>query len=194
MESKFNTDFWESRYINQQTGWDLGTVSPPLKSYFDQLENKELRILIPGAGNAYEAEYLHQKGFKNVFVVDLVKKTLDDFQDRNPDFPSEHLICVDFFELNQSFDLIIEQTFFCAISPSLRQAYAQKMNDLLVSKGKLVGLLFNRSFEGGPPFGGSKTEYLECFNPYFFQIEMEECYNSIPPRQCTELFIKLVKE
>lgn len=194
MESKFNTDFWESRYINQQTGWDLGTVSPPLKSYFDQLENKELRILIPGAGNAYEAEYLHQKGFKNVFVVDLVKKTLDDFQDRNPDFPSEHLICVDFFELNQSFDLIIEQTFFCAISPSLRQAYAQKMNDLLVSKGKLVGLLFNRSFEGGPPFGGSKTEYLEYFNPYFFQIEMEECYNSIPPRQGTELFIKLVKE
>lgn len=194
MENQFNVDFWETRYINHQTGWDLGAVSPPLKHYFDQLKDTELRILIPGAGNAYEAEYLHQKGFKNIFVVDLVKKTLEDFQKRNPDFPSNHLICSDFFELNQTFDLIIEQTFFCAISPSLRQAYAQKMNDLLVSKGKLIGLLFNRSFEGGPPFGGSRIEYFEYFNPYFYQIEMEECYNSIPPRQGTELFIKLRKE
>ena len=46
---------WDNRYLNNDIGWDLGTVSPPLKAYFDQLENKELKILIPGGGNAHEA-------------------------------------------------------------------------------------------------------------------------------------------
>ena len=37
---------WENRYLNNDIGWDLGEVSTPLKEYFDQLENKEIKILI----------------------------------------------------------------------------------------------------------------------------------------------------
>lgn len=33
----------------------------PLKVYFDQLTNKDLKILIPGGGNSHEAEYLLKK-------------------------------------------------------------------------------------------------------------------------------------
>jgi hypothetical protein len=47
---------------SNETGWDLGQVSPPLKAYIDQLTDKNLRILIPGCGNSYEAEYLLEKG------------------------------------------------------------------------------------------------------------------------------------
>ena len=50
--------FWDSRWENAETGWDLGGVSAQLKAYIDQLESKKLSILIPGCGNAYEAEYL----------------------------------------------------------------------------------------------------------------------------------------
>ena len=39
---------WDHRYLKNAIGWDLGEVSPPLKNYFDQLEDKELKILIPG--------------------------------------------------------------------------------------------------------------------------------------------------
>ena len=46
-----------------QLGWDLGEVSPPIKSYIDTLEDKNIRILIPGCGNTYEAEYLLEQGF-----------------------------------------------------------------------------------------------------------------------------------
>ncbi len=74
--NNLNRKYWENRYAKNDTGWDLGKISTPLKTYFDQLENKNLKILIPGAGNAYEAEYLHQKGFKNVFVVDISKTAL----------------------------------------------------------------------------------------------------------------------
>ncbi len=61
--------FWDSRYQSENTGWDIGQISTPLKAYFDQLDNKKLKILIPGGGNSYEAEYLFEKGFKNVYVV-----------------------------------------------------------------------------------------------------------------------------
>ena len=37
-------EFWDTRYINKDTAWDLGEISPPLKAYFDQLTNKNLKI------------------------------------------------------------------------------------------------------------------------------------------------------
>ena len=58
-----NDDFWSARYQQGNTGWDIGEISTPLKEYIDQLENMELKILIPGAGNSYEAEYLFNSGF-----------------------------------------------------------------------------------------------------------------------------------
>ena len=62
------------------------------------------------------------------------------------------------------------------------------MHDLLAPGGKLVGVLFNRSFDGGPPFGGDKEEYTDLFSTWFPELKMELCYNSIPPRRDTELF------
>ncbi|WP_299054322.1 methyltransferase domain-containing protein [uncultured Polaribacter sp.] len=188
----FNASFWENKYQQKKTGWDLGEVSPPLKAYFDQLENKELTILIPGAGNSYEAEYLFNKGFKNVFVVDLATSALENIKKRVPNFPDAQLIHGDFFELKGSFDLIIEQTFFCALDPVLRPNYAEKMQTLLAPKGQLVGLLFDAVLnEDHPPFGGNQKEYLTYFTPFFKSIQMQPCYNSYPNRQGMELFVKL---
>jgi hypothetical protein len=53
MESKLDRDYWSKRYQTNETGWDVGTPSTPLKEYIDQLENKNIKILIPGCGNAY---------------------------------------------------------------------------------------------------------------------------------------------
>ena len=74
-------DFWNNRYKNKETGWDIGYASTPLKNYIDQLENKGIRILIPGCGNAYEAEYLHLKGFNNVFLLDIAPMALQQFSE-----------------------------------------------------------------------------------------------------------------
>lgn len=186
--------FWENKYLSNKTGWDLGVISPPLKAYFDQLEDKELKILIPGGGNSYEAEYLFNKGFKNVFVVDLAVTALNNIKKRVPLFPENQLISGNFFDLDTTFDLIIEQTFFCALNPSLREKYAVKMNELLNNKGKLVGLLFNAKLnEDHPPFGGDKAAYITYFKPYFTFNVFTECYNSYHNRQEMELFIILQK-
>lgn len=192
--SKFDAEYWNNRYNDHDIGWDLGEVSPPLKAYIDQLKDTSIRILIPGGGNSYEAEYLFNKGFNNVFVVDVSETALKNIKSRVPNFPTKHLLCQNVFDLEMTFDLILEQTFFCAIHPKLRTTYVSKMHQLLANNGQLVGLLFNIPLnDTHPPFGGNKQLYLRYFEAYFTIDIMESCYNSIPERQGKELFIKLIK-
>ena len=187
--------YWEERYATHKTGWNVGYTSTPLKIYFDQLKDKTVKILIPGAGNSYEAEYLWNNGFKNIYVLDFAKQPLDNFKNRLPEFPQNQLLNADFFELDDSFDLIFEQTFFCALHPSLRAHYVEKMFHLLKAKGKLIGLFFNFELtEDGPPFGGSLSEYKSLFEHKFHQNVLEPSINSIKERQGNELFFIFEKK
>lgn len=183
--------YWSQRYIDQSTGWDLGEASRPIREYIDQLEDKSLRILIPGAGNAHEAEYLFKSGFTNTHILDISKYPLQNFQQRVSAFPSEQLLHGDFFELEDSFDMIIEQTFFCSfpLADNVRVRYAEKMAELIRPGGKLVGLWFNFPLvEGNRPFGGNKEEYVGYLSPYFDIKTFEPSHNSMPGRAGKELF------
>ncbi|MFA7272907.1 MAG: methyltransferase domain-containing protein [Crocinitomicaceae bacterium] len=192
--SKLNADYWSSRYQQNDAIWDLGEVSPPLKSYIDQLSNKDIKILIPGCGRAYEGIYLWNQGFKNVYLADFSPEAIRSIQKNLPELPKNQILQKDFFTIDGQFDLLVEQTMFCAIDPSLREKYIQKTSELLGFNGKMVGLLFNRAFEGGPPFGGSKQEYEELFSTYYQLKIMDECYNSVAPRKGTELFFIALKK
>lgn len=190
-----NKEYWNNKYLAGSTGWDIGNISTPQKEYFDQLSNKELRILIPGCGNAYEAEYLVERRFKNVFLIDWSEVALDNFRKKIHWLPDSHIFCEDFFAHEGEYDIISEQTFFCAIEPSERAHYAEKVHDLLAPGGKLVGLLFDDPlYDDHPPFGGNKEEYKKYFEPYFEFKVFERAYNSIKPRLGRELFINLVKK
>lgn len=193
--TELNKDYWDEKYAENKTGWNIGYISTPIKNYIDQLTDTSLKILIPGAGNSYEAEYLWNKGFKNLFILDISKQPLINFKKRVTDFPDTHLIHKDFFETEGTFDLIIEQTFFCALDPKLRRNYAIKMFDLLSNKGKLVGLLFDFELTvEGPPFGGDKEEYITYFKDLFKIKILERSYNSIKPRMNRELFFIFEKK
>lgn len=194
MPNILDEQFWSSKYSNQSTGWDVGEATMPLKQYLDQLSSKDLKILIPGAGNAYEAAYAHQQGFSKVHILDISEWPLKQFSQKFPDFPTEHLHHQNFFDHEGQYDLVLEQTFFCALNPSLRSAYVDKMLELLVPGGKLVGVLFDRHFEqDGPPFGGDQKEYRAHFEDKFKILKLERCYNSISPRQGSEAFIMMQK-
>lgn len=197
--SAFDAAYWQSRYAAGRDGWDAGRITPPLQAYFDQLDPAaQPRVLVPGAGRAYEAEYLHRAGFRQVFVADLASEPLAALHARVPDFPPQHLVQADFFALDPEppFDFIVEQTFFCALDPGLRPAYARQCAALLRPGGKLVGLLFDTAFENAtePPFGGSRDEYRAYFAPYFDFVYFDTAHNSLKPRAGRELFICLAKK
>ena len=189
-----NKEYWEERYKSATTNWDIGEISTPLKAYIDQLKDKNSRILIPGAGNAYELDYLIENGFQNVFVLDYAKNPLDAIIKRNKSL-KKHLIHDNFFNHTGTYDLIIEQTFFCALQPSLRPNYVDKMYDLLSKKGKISGLLFNFPLtKEGPPFGGSQEEYINLFSNTFSIKTLDNAYNSIKPRVNKEFFFTFEKK
>lgn len=189
---------WEKRWQTGQTGWDLGAASPPLTAYADQIppEKRHLRVLIPGCGNGYEALHLLQHGFTNITMVDIAPTAVERLRQRldahKPDWETQlRPVCADFFTLEGPFDLILEQTFFCALDPALRPDYVLKMHDLLAPGGTLAGVLFDREFEGGPPFGGDSAEYEALFQPRFHIRALAPCYNSIAPRAGSEVFFIL---
>jgi len=193
MQNAFNAGYWNERYHNNQTGWDVGSVTLPLKQYLDQIKDKSATILIPGAGNGYEAIYAYHNGFPNVHILDISPLPLANFIKEYPYFPQDQIHLEDFFQHIKKYDLVIEQTFFCSLIPSQRKNYVKKMKEIIVPEGKLIGVLFDTHFESeGPPFGGSKEEYLSLFQEDFNIDIMEPCYNSIPPRMGRELFIKLI--
>lgn len=192
---KLDAHYWSIQYDNKTTAWDLGMASTALVHFVNSIEDKSLKILIPGCGNAHEADYLLSKGFENITLIDIAPTLVAQLKLKYAENNNINIVLGDFFELEGSFDVIIEQTFFCAISPLLRSVYAKKMYALLSESGVLAGLLFNRTFEfDGPPFGGNIQEYQSIFeNAGLEVIEMAPTNMSVLPRLHSEAFFKVKK-
>lgn len=195
--TKLGKEYWDARYRESQTGWDVGHPTTPLQQIIDALTDLSIRILIPGCGNAYEAEYLLAKGCTDITLIDIAptvaNKTMLRFEKEIKE-GRIRVICGDFFEHAGQYDLILEQTFFCALPPELRGQYAIKMASLLAPQGRLEGVMFNFPLtEEGPPFGGNEAEYHHYFDDLFQMVSFHPCLNSIPPRAGRELTVRLVK-
>ena len=192
---KLDEAYWTDKYRQERMGWDAGSITTPIKEYLDQIEDKSLSILVPGCGNGHEVKYLHDNNFTNVTVVDISAEPFEQLIEKCHKWHQDSFIVNDFFNITGQYDLILEQTFFCAIDPVLRQDYANKMHDLLAREGKLVGVLFQVIFgRENPPYGGNKEEYAEYFAERFTFKVFRDCYNSITPRVGEELFMNLIKK
>ncbi len=193
--NSYPPEYWNRFYNEGKLGWDIGYVSTPLKEYFDQLDDKTIKILVPGAGSGWEAEYLYKQGFKNVYLLDFSPKAIALFKKRFPGFPESQILLEDFFEHQQKYDLIVEQTFFSSLPRNFRPRYVEQMYNLLNPGGKLVGLLFNHEFQfNEPPFGGSPDEYKMLFEKKFDFIHFDTATNSIKPRRGRELFLLMLRK
>ncbi|WP_019989210.1 methyltransferase [Rudanella lutea] len=184
--------YWNTRYEDGRTGWDLGQLSPPLKAIIDAVTDKQAAILIPGAGSGYEVDYLLQQGFTDVTVIDLAPLAIDRLRERVGTPAGLTTLVGNFFDHQGQYDLILEQTFFCALDPALRVAYAQHMRALLKPGGRVAGVLFATTFPfEGPPFGGSVAEYRTLFEPNFGAVRLEPCLVSVKPRLGNEVWVEL---
>lgn len=96
-DNPLDQTYWDNQYKANTTGWDLGTVSLPIKSYIDTLKDKNTRILIPGCGNTYEAVYLLEQGFTNVTVIDIAPTLVQNLKTKFKDNPNINILLGDFF-------------------------------------------------------------------------------------------------
>lgn len=189
-----NKKYWEKRYNNDEANWNAGIITPPLKSYIDQLRNKKIDILVLGTGHGHELHYLFQQGFKNITGIDFTNQAALQTAKEVLDFPLDKIVLGDFFEHVGEYDLILEQTFFCSLPRGKRREYAEKIHGLLKKGGKLAGVLFDCEFDGEePPYGGNKEEYEKLFSASMTIKVLETAYNSIKPRSGRELFVIIEK-
>jgi SAM-dependent methyltransferase len=192
--------FWAELYQTGDTGWDQGGPSPGLVDFLKNdlgpgcaVPFRSGRALVPGCGHGHDALALAKAGFE-VIGLDVVKKAVEEAS-RMAD--AEGLKNVgferaDFLHLPArlcgTYDLIFENTFFCAIDPDHRDRYVEAAADLLKPGGFLLGVFYNIQPESGPPFGATREELLDRFSRRFILI-LDRVPRSISRREGKELLM-----
>lgn len=188
---KLAADYWDQRYVAENTPWDLHHASRPLTTFLCTVTNPKTRILIPGGGPGHELAWLWERGFRCAWQLDFSAQATEEARNRYPDIPADRWLTADFFAHNGLYDLILEQTFLAALNPTLRPDWARHMAELLAPGGKLAGVLFDFPLtEKGPPFGGSRQEYYGYLAPHFDTLTLGRCHNSEPERMGKELWVE----
>ncbi len=185
---------WDAIYARGEDRWDIGGPSPPLVAVLGRGEVAPPgRALVPGCGHGHDARLLAARGFEAV-GVDFAPRAVREARRgaaaaavRGVRFER-----LDLFRLPASyesaFDLVFEQTCFCAVHPGRRDAYARAVHRALRPGGLLLGLFYCIPPGEGPPFGTTPAEVRHRFvGSGLFSLEKARVpAESVPPRQGME--------
>ncbi len=192
-EDPNNPIFWESRYRQGNTGWDLGQPAPPFVGLLSEPDAPPPSpMIVLGCGRGHDAVFFAQHGFQ-VTAVDFARPAIEDAQ-RAAHAASVDINFVqhDLFTLPPSFDhqfaYMLEHTCFSAIPPDRREEYAQLGRRLLAPEGLYIALFFAHGKPGGPPFNTTASEIRTLFSPYFSIQTLQPPSRSVEQRQGEELF------
>ncbi|KAL2819518.1 thiol methyltransferase [Aspergillus granulosus] len=160
---------------------------PLLDNSEEDGSKKRKKALVPGCGRGVDVLLLASFGY-DAYGLEYSKSALEEArkeeQDTKQKYPVRDLtigkgtvtwIQGDFFEdgwleglglARNGFDFIYDYTFFCALPPSMRPAWALRHTQLLAPspQGNLVCLEFPRHkdpLQHGPPYGCPSEAYME---------------------------------
>ncbi|XP_028100614.1 probable thiol methyltransferase 2 isoform X3 [Camellia sinensis] len=159
-----SSDGWEKCWQLGLTPWDLGQPTPVMVHLHQAGALPKGRALVPGCGSL-------SSSLPNADYFTFLK---EDFFTWRP---------------TELFDLIFDYTFFCAIEPDMRSAWASQMRDLLKPDGELITLMFPVSDHvGGPPYKVSVADYEEFLNPIGLKaVSIVDNELAIAPRKVSKL-------
>lgn len=156
---------WEAHYVEQNTPWDRGGISPALAAWLDEDRLPNGRVLVPGCGRGYEVLRLAELGWQ-VTAVDLAPSALEFLGNAL----TERGLCAELIQADllqwyptEPFDLIYEQTSLCALRPADWPAYASRLADWIVPGGLLAALFMQTGRDGGPPYHCSLSDMRGLF-------------------------------
>ena len=194
----YSQEDWQRHYDEDDLGWDLGHVAPP---FVDLLESNAImpcKTLVPGCGRGHEVIFLAENGFDLTAVdysIGAVNHLNSVILERKLNIK---VLNLDFFELDSThdrlYDLLIEQTFFCAISPSQRPLYVETVARILKKGGMIAGLFYHTGQEGGPPFNTTRQDIIKYFSGSFEIRELIRAKNSAEKRRDKEWLAILIKK
>ena len=174
-------DFWTVRYAAGKTPWDFGGVPSALKSFLER-SSVPGRTLIPGCGSGYEIQAFHAAGY-DVSAIDFSPAAVEQAK-RVLGVLAKRVILGDFFTYDfgqRCFDLIYERTFLCSMTPSRWPEYVDRMVDLLVPGGRLIGVFFyGPRPPSGPPFPLTDPEANQLFEKHFQLVRSDVMADSLP--------------
>ena len=193
----YSQEDWQRHYDEGDLGWDLGQVAPPFIRLFESKEILPCKTLVPGCGRGHEVIYLAENGFE-VTAVDYSSGAVNHLKSTVQERILKcEVLQMDFFEIdsahNGTYDLLIEQTFFCAISPEQRPSYVSTVARVLKRGGMLTGLFYNTGKDGGPPFNTTREDIQEYFSDSFEIRQLSKAEDSAEQRKNKEWLVILVK-
>ncbi len=194
---EYSREDWQNHYESNDLGWDLGEVAAPFTKLWEEGKLPLGKVLVPGCGRGHEVVFLTGKGFE-VTGVDFSKGAVtylkNELRVRNL---AGRILCQDFFMLDKShdggYDLVLEQTFFCAIPPRQRTDYVLNVSRILKPGGMLVGLFYNTGKEGGPPYNTTREDIETYFSKNFDIEELGKTPLSAEQRRDKEWLVILKK-
>ena len=189
-EKDYKCEDWQRHYEENDLGWDLGQVAPPFVKLWQEEKLPLGKVLVPGCGRGHEVVFLAENGF-DVTAIDFssgaVTYLKNALKKRNLE---GRILHQDFFRLDEShegvYDLVLEQTFFCAISPKQRRDYVLNVSRILKPGGILVGLFYHTDEQGGPPYNTTREDIERHFSKKFEIQELDKTSLSAEQRKDKE--------
>ncbi|WP_354673259.1 methyltransferase domain-containing protein [Cupriavidus alkaliphilus] len=161
--------FWDERFKEGFTPWDLGGVPEEFRRFIEG--RAPCPTLVPGCGNGWEAAWLFERGWP-VTAIDFSPQAVASA--RRALGPAGAVVHQgDFFAFTPqpACELIYERAFLCALPPALRAAYGARVAELLPPGGLLAGYFYLGENRGGPPFAMPQAELDALLAPAFERIE-----------------------
>ncbi len=199
--------YWQARFENADTPWQLDEVSPVVKEALALLIARGVSLsgltaLSPGCGTGLDALECARRGL-DVVAVDWSHAAVVDLTSRYNALQralggTVQVVEGDLFAIQPiAVDLVVEHTFFCAIDPSSRVRYVKKLLEWVKPSGHVAGNFFiveeseaqrlpNLSLtqEGvGPPFAATSSEILSLFREDFECVALRPAQTLTPGRR-----------
>jgi methyl halide transferase len=159
-----DVDFWQTRFARGDTPWDRGAPGPWLLRALDQgLVKPGQRVLVPGCGSGHDVAALARAGLQ-VTGLDYASEALartrarlaSDGLDDHPDLVLADALT---WQPAHPFDVIYEQTCWCALHPDHWLTYAAQLYRWLTDDGQLWFMAMQAQRPGaaqglieGPPY------------------------------------------
>ncbi|AZZ38020.1 class I SAM-dependent methyltransferase [Bdellovibrio sp. qaytius] len=187
-----DSEFWTDIYNEGNPGWDLGEPAVAFKDMIQRIKLPKSRILVLGCGAGHDAALFAEAGHV-VTAVDFSEGAIKKAKSLYSHLENLTFVQQDIFALphdwNETFDVIVEHTCFCAIDPDRRKEMVKLWRRLLHEEGQIMGVFFAMLKRAGPPYGSSEWEIRELLKNSFHFLFWGRWRESIPRREGRELFV-----